>query len=60
MTAMTCSDSLLQKTILLRVAFDCSNHVRQLRELADHYADRKPGMADLCLIRSANSTLTIP
>jgi uncharacterized protein len=36
---------------LLRVAFDCSRHIPQLQELARRYADRKPDLADLCLIR---------
>jgi predicted nucleic acid-binding protein len=36
---------------MLRVAFDFSENVPQLRELARRYADRKPDLADLCLIR---------
>lgn len=36
---------------LLRLAFDCSRHFPQLQELARRYADRKPDLADLCLIR---------
>lgn len=36
---------------LLRVAFDCSENLPQLQELARRYADRKPNLADLCLIR---------
>jgi predicted nucleic acid-binding protein len=36
---------------LLQVAFDCSENIPQLRELARRYADRKPDLADLCLIR---------
>lgn len=36
---------------LLQVAFDFSENVPQLRELARRYADRKPDLADLCLIR---------
>ena len=36
---------------LLQVAFDFSENVSQLRELARRYADRKPDLADLCLIR---------
>jgi uncharacterized protein len=35
----------------LQVAFDCSGNVRELRELARRYADRKPDLSDLCLIR---------
>ena len=36
---------------LVNVAFDCSEHVTQLEALAERYADRKPDLADLCLIR---------
>lgn len=36
---------------MLRLAFDCSRHIPQLQELARRYADRKPDLADLCLIR---------
>jgi predicted nucleic acid-binding protein len=36
---------------LLQVAFDFSENISQLRELARRYADRKPDLADLCLIR---------
>jgi hypothetical protein len=36
---------------LLQVVFDVSENVSQLRELARRYADRKPDLADLCLIR---------
>jgi len=36
---------------LLQVAFDFSENIAQLRELARRYADRKPDLADLCLIR---------
>ena len=36
---------------LLEVAFDVSRNIAQLRELARRYADRKPDLADLCLIR---------
>ena len=35
---------------VLRVALECSSHVDQLLDLAV-YADRKPDLADLCLIR---------
>jgi predicted nucleic acid-binding protein len=42
--------SLLQDE-LLRVAFDCSRSLPQLRELALRYANRKPDLADLCLVR---------
>jgi uncharacterized protein len=36
---------------LLRLAFDGSKNLVELRELARRYADRKPDLADLCLIR---------
>ena len=36
---------------MLRVGFDCSRHLTQLRELAQRYQDRNPDLADLCLIR---------
>jgi len=36
---------------LLQLAFDCSENVQQLQELARRYADRRPNLADLCLIR---------
>lgn len=36
---------------LVRSAFVLSEHIPRLAELAARYADRKPDMADLCLIR---------
>lgn len=36
---------------LVTLAFDCREHVPQLAALAKRYADRKPDLADLCLIR---------
>jgi uncharacterized protein len=36
---------------LLEVAFEVSENRTQLQELARRYADRKPDLADLCLIR---------
>jgi uncharacterized protein len=36
---------------MLRLAFDVSRNLLQLSELARRYADRKPDLADLCLIR---------
>ncbi len=36
---------------LVAVAFDCREHLAQLAELAERYADRRPDLADLCLIR---------
>jgi len=35
----------------IRVAFDCASHLEHLHDLAMRYADRKPDLADLCLIR---------
>ena len=36
---------------LVTLAFDCNDHLPQLRALAKRYADRQPDLADLCLIR---------
>jgi uncharacterized protein len=36
---------------MLEVVFDCSQNVGQLCDLAVRFADRKPDLADLCLIR---------
>ena len=36
---------------MVRPAFNMSEHVRRLAELAERYADRRPDLADLCLIR---------
>jgi predicted nucleic acid-binding protein len=36
---------------LIEVAFDCRSQLGQLAALANRYADRKPDLADLCLIR---------
>jgi len=36
---------------MLRVAFDFSRNFEQLRDLARRYEDRKPNLADLCLVR---------
>ena len=36
---------------LLQIAFDFSQNFQQLQELARRYADRRPDLADLCLIR---------
>jgi predicted nucleic acid-binding protein len=35
----------------LRVAFDCASQLEPLHDLATRYADRRPDLADLCLIR---------
>ena len=36
---------------LIALDFDCSEHLPQLSALAKRYADRRPDLADLCLIR---------
>lgn len=36
---------------LVTLAFDCNDHLPQLAALAKRYADRRPDLADLCLIR---------
>ncbi len=36
---------------LLRIAFDCNRNIEQLAEIAERYQDRKPDLADLCLVR---------
>jgi uncharacterized protein len=35
----------------LALSFDCNDHLLQLTALAKTYQDRKPDLADLCLIR---------
>jgi len=36
---------------LVALAFDCRDNLPQLVTLAERYADRKPDLADLCLVR---------
>jgi predicted nucleic acid-binding protein len=36
---------------LVTPAFDCRQHLAQLAALARRYADRRPDLADLCLVR---------
>lgn len=36
---------------MLRPAFDCTENLPQLQDLARRYEDRKPDLADLCLVR---------
>jgi predicted nucleic acid-binding protein len=36
---------------LVALAFDCRDHLPHLAALASKYADRRPDLADLCLIR---------
>jgi len=49
---------------LIALAFDCRDHLPQLMALADRYADRRPDLADLCVIRMSelhprHSVLTV-
>ena len=41
---------MLKDNVVL-VAFDCASQLEHLRSLAARYADRRPDLADLCLIR---------
>jgi len=41
----------LLKDEMLKIAFDGSSNLEHLRELAHRYANRKPDLADLCLVR---------
>lgn len=41
----------LVETGLVRIAFDLESHRPELAALAKRYADRRPDLADLCLIR---------
>ena len=36
---------------LVTIAFECADHLPQLATLAQRYDDRRPDLADLCLIR---------
>ena len=36
---------------LIALAFDCRENLSQLERLAGRYADQKPDLADLCLVR---------
>jgi hypothetical protein len=36
---------------LLQVSFEVPQQLEHLRELAQRYADRRPDLADLCIIR---------
>jgi predicted nucleic acid-binding protein len=36
---------------IITLAFNCDEHRVQLEALAERYSDRKPDLADLCLIR---------
>jgi uncharacterized protein len=39
------------KDNVIRIAFDCTSQLEHLHGLAERYADRKPDLADLCLVR---------
>lgn len=41
----------LVKNEMLKIVFDCDENLNKLAEFANRYADRKPDLADLCLIR---------
>ena len=45
---------------LVRLAFDCTQHMVQLEALAKRYADRQPDLADLCLIRMSEIHPKLP
>lgn len=36
---------------IVRIAFDCEAEMENLYDLASRYSDRKPDLADLCLVR---------
>ena len=36
---------------LIKLSFDCLENLAQLEELARRYADRRPDLADLCVVR---------
>lgn len=44
----------------LRLAFDLSRNFEQVVELAERYRDRKPDLADLCLIRMSEIYESLP
>lgn len=39
------------RTGLVVPAFECARHLQQIEALAERYSDRKPDLADLCLVR---------
>jgi predicted nucleic acid-binding protein len=47
-------------TGLVRIAFELSTHRPGLEELAERYADRRPDLADLCLIRMSELNAKLP
>ena len=50
----------LLETGLVRVAFDIESHRTELGELARRYEDRRPDLADLCLIRLSELNPKLP
>jgi uncharacterized protein len=50
---------LLQRGFL-RIAFDLPKNIEEVAVLADRYADRKPDLADLCLIRMSEMHGELP
>lgn len=45
---------------LVTIAFNCAEHLVQLQALAKRYADRRPDLADLCLIRMSELHPKLP
>lgn len=45
---------------LVRAEFSIDEHSQRLRELAQRYADRKPDLADLCLIKMSELNPKLP
>lgn len=45
---------------LVRIAFECREHLDVLARTAARYADRKPDLADLCLIRLSELNPKLP
>ncbi len=45
---------------LVTVAFNCAEHLPQLQALAKRYVDRRPDLADLCLIRMSEMYPKLP
>ena len=41
----------LMRAGLFRIQFSCNEHIPQLEALAARYSDRRPDLADLCLVR---------
>ncbi len=45
---------------LVELAFNCGKHLTQLEALAKRYVDRRPDLADLCLIRMSELHPKLP